>query len=621
MKKWSITFAALLVVLLASCNPINSTPSVKGEGILETKTLNISVSASSDDLIAFPKTSANARTIIGDSFVLNGTDGEKLYFYLYGNSTDGTVLDPKEITVSSDDGITGKVLLDIECLNWELTLVAATTTELTETDAILEDAVLIGYANVDMQFTNNIKFTLTPDGLTKPGNVNLSVKLDDWTPPTGYEATAKIVNMKDGSTVATTGGTDLLVENIDFNVVENFKFNNIAPGIYTFLVDFVKDGERRTYNYSDTIIILPGRTITKDVIIPKKIQDKPTAPTDFTVEYVADSEDIRAGFYEAQFTWTDNSNNESNFALEILEINENDDLTNPWENADNTIYVFDYDNDIRANSVFYKEGSLFANNESITVYLELGKRYMARLYAQNDAGLSDADDTIDGDQSPALSITGYADASYLNRYKITYNLQGGTLTTDTDSYNVKYVEYYSQPDNPNIITPNGEGTNPTLQIGSGENAVNWTYWEKDSEKYEPDPYKYDGFKNLDLYAVYAREGDVEVYDPNNYEILDSYITSFTDVSKTETKTYSKNAGTAVQIKLDNNTDDWNYDTVSLRIEYSGRIFYYLEQDGADSNTFDIDLTKLPSGRVYNFVLTATYGTTIVTYPMSINITD
>lgn len=619
MKKWSITFAALLVVLLASCNPINSTPSVKGEGILETKTLNISVSASSDDLIAFPKTSANARTIIGDSFVLNGTDAEKLYFYLYGNSQDGTVLDPKEISVSSDDGITGKVLIDIECLNWELTLVAATTSRLTETDAILDDAVLIGYANVDMQFTNNIKFTLTPDGLTKPGNVNLSVKLDDWTPPTGYEATAKIVNMKDGSTVKTTDSSDLVeVENIVFGVDGNFNFNSIAPGIYTFLVDFVKDGERRTYNYSDTIIILPGRTITKDVIIPKKIQDKPTAPTDFTVEYVADSEDIRAGFYEAQFTWTDNSNNESNFALEILEINENDDLSDPWGNANNTVYVFDYDNDIRANSVFYKEGSLFANNTSITVYLGLGKRYMARLYAQNDAGLSDADDTIDGDQSPDLSITGYDTASYLNRYKITYNLQGGTLTKDGNPYNVKYVEYYSQPDEPNIITPNGEDSNPTLQIGSGENAVNWTYWEKDSEKYEETSYT--GFKNLDLYAVYAREGDVEIYDPNNYEILDSYIASFTGVSNTETQTYSKNAGTAVQIELDNEVD-WNYDTVSLKIEYSGRIYYYSDQDGTDSNTFDIDLTKLPSGRVYNFVLTATYGTTIVTYPMSINITD
>ena len=619
MKKWSITFAALLVVLLASCNPINSTPSVKGEGILERKTLNISVSASSDDLIAFPKTSANARTIIGDSFVLNGTTpGEQLYFYLYGNSQDGTVLDPKEISVSSDDGITGKVLIDIECLNWELTLVAATTRELTDTNAILDEAVLIGYANVDMQFTNNIKFTLTPDGLTKPGNVNLSVKLDNWTPPTGYEATAKIVNMKDGSTVKNTNNTDLLVENIVFGD-ENFQFDSIAPGIYTFLVDFVKEGERRTYNYSDTIIILPGRTITKDVIIPKKIQDKPIAPTNFVVEYIADSEDIRAGFYEAKFTWTDNSNNESNFALEILEINENDELlTDPWENADNTVYVFDYDNDIRANSVFYKEGSLFANNTSITVYLGLGKRYMARLYAQNDAGLSDADEGTDGDQSPALSITGHNTASYLNRYKITYNLQGGTLTKDGNPYNVKYVEYYSQPDNPAIITPNGEGTNPTLQIGSGENAVNWTYWEKDSEKYEEASYT--GFKNLDLYAVYAREGEVEVYDPNNYEILDDYITSFTDVSKTETKTYSKAGGTDVQIKLDNEID-WNYDTVSLKIEYSGRIFYYLEQDGADSNTFEIDLTKLPSGRVYNFVLTATYGTTIVTYPMSINITD
>ena len=150
------------------------------------------------NLKIFNTSDANSRTIVADAYKI-GSEGDTLYFYLYGNAQSGQELTPKIVTVTSSDGIHGKVTLDIDCYNWELTLVACETDGLSTEAQILADAVLIGYANVDMMFTNEIKFTLSPKGLTKKGTVKLDLSLDgDWPIPEGYVAKANIFQLKDG---------------------------------------------------------------------------------------------------------------------------------------------------------------------------------------------------------------------------------------------------------------------------------------------------------------------------------------------------------------------------------------------------------------------------------------
>ena len=64
--------------------------------------------------------------------------------------------------------------------------------------------------------------------------------------------------------------------------------------------------------------------------------------------------------------------------------------------------------------------------------------------------------------------------------------------------------------------------------------------------------------------------------------------------------------------------------VSLKISYAGRTYFNKEEVGGDratGNTFTIPLANLPTGYVYNCLITARYQMTTVSYPFTIYLTD
>ena len=101
------------------------------------------------------------------------------------------------------------------------------------------------------------------------------------------------------------------------------------------------------------------------------------------------------------------------------------------------------------------------------------------------------------------------------------------------------------------------------------------------------------------------------------------------VSKVATNTVGKAANlsgattTTVTLTLpDANT--WKYDKVAFSIKYAGRTYFDDEQVGAaagSANTFNIALGNLPTGYVYNCLITAQYQMTTVSYPFTIYLTD
>lgn len=635
--------------------------------------LNITIAQ--NEMIKFTKANGAGRTIVADPF-----QAANLKFYMWGTSTSGQTLNPKDVTVTSTDGLVGKIVLDIDCYNWSLTLVACasndTPASLSET-TIMEKAVLIGYGNVDMMFTNNIKFTLTPRGLSKPGYVDLSIKLkNDMILPAGYTATAYIYDITTGLPIKSSETTPVdLFQAISptSTIAAEYKAleKPIAPGTYSFQVEFTKAEEIRKYVWNDTLIILPGKTVEKEIIIPNLIGTIPEAPAGFNVYFnqygdqdPIDTEAEEAsypGLYVAHFTWDGSGvKTETNFALELVEIADNLDLTTLTAanlNSEdgftellgtatnyNAKYLFNYLNDIRASTRFYKTGSLFANNSYVDVYLELGKRYIARLYSQNNAGYSEhaAYLIINPVESGAQMNT-------INRFRVKYYPQGGTWnegeTKGEEGANGKInkIVYWSQSDASHkysVITPvkgaNGLGSsgNPYLY----KSVADWIYWLKDlaaGEKYDYDtnatvytPLPYADFKNLNLYAVYAREGSFEIYDDKAYDIDPTWVNAFGfdgTITSDVTKSFSKNgaANTTVTVKLPS-ANTWKYDKISLTISYSGITYYNNEQVGAaqgNANTFTIPLDLLPGGIVYNCVLTAQYQMTTVSFPFTINLTD
>lgn len=686
LKLWTIMLISLLIVSMTACKG-----STNGTYIGSDKQpLNITIAA--NESITFAKTAqTRSRTIVAAPFEADDT----LTFYLWGKAQSGQILNPKTVTVTSTDGITGKVILDIDCYNWSLTLAACETadlptavgTNLTEAE-VLAKAVLVGYGNVDMQYSNDIKFTLTPKGLSKVGTVNLSLVLESGTViPDGYVATAFIYDITTGEEIKSAETTPAALSTIlDIDELEgtgaSYTANdkNIKPGTYRFQVEFEKQNEKRKYVWNDTIIILPGKEVQDDIIIPNLVGTKPAAPDNFKVEFnkyidkdtgvlTDEFEEVSyPGFYVAHFTWDgDDVRTEMNFAMQIAELADDFDLSTLSDAVDtedgfdeiwntaanyNAQYSFDYLNDIRKNTRFYKGGSLFANSDYVDVYLELGKRYIARLYSENNAGYS-----TDASYLEITPVETGATMETINRFRVKYVVQGGKWNTGENkgsepagSTKDKIV-YWSQSDqeytvlNPVKDASTGLGTANSPYLYNG--AADWIYWIKDLTAAEPDdkyasvagastytPKPYDSYKNLTLYAAYSREGDVEIYNDSTYDLLQAWINAFGmtgTVSKVATNTVSKGtnlsnaATTTVAVTVPSTvTGAWKYDKVAFSINYAGRTYFDEEQVGAangSANTFTIALANLPTGYVYNCLITAQYQMTTVSYPFTVYLTD
>ena len=331
-KIWAIALISLLITTIAvAC---------KGDGGTFTgsdkQPLNITIAQ--NEMIKFEKTSRSARTIVAAPFSAK-TD---LTFYLWGTAQSEQTLAPKKVTVTSEDGVIGKVVLDIDCYNWSLTLAACDTQDLPANnptpEQVLTKAVLIGYGNVDMMFTNSIKFTLTPKGLSKTGAANLTIKLEDGMEiPEGYAAKAYIYDITTGLPIKSSDAADIS-QPLDNDQLEGdgasytAKGKQIKPGTYSFQVEFTKPDENRKYVWNDTIIILPGKTVKEDITIPNLIGTRPASPASFKVQFnkYMDStgtlqdeseESSYPGFYAAHFSWDGSAvKTEMNFALQIAEL-------------------------------------------------------------------------------------------------------------------------------------------------------------------------------------------------------------------------------------------------------------------------------------------------------------
>lgn len=724
MKKirWLAFIAIAFMGLLFMCcnNGFGNSATVKGDGITVKDTLEITVSAE-ENLEIFGNRNAsngNARTITSEAFALGTTEGEAstLVFYLWGEAQTGQKLAPRTVEVTNVDGVTGTVKLDIDCYNWNLTLAATLTAvaDLAGTDAaydadigkIMDDAVLIGYANIDMMFTNHIQFTISPKGLTKKGNIALRIGREgNWPIPEGYKATAYLYDLTTGESIFKDAngnpvGTELYDGTtatptdsfIDSSLADaafkaespNYtaQSNDVDPGIYLFQIEFVKEDELRKYVWNDTLIVLPGNTtakihdtgedLTEKIIIPNLIGTKPEDVTSLDVDFVKkdspayDPEhDDEPGFYVAHFTWVaDNTKTETNYAFEIIELNDevlDTELVTTWDDAawnkiyedgdgttdkTNAKYLFDHYHDVRQSHLYKLDtnSSLFANKTSLYLYLELGKRYVARIASENNAGLSE-------NWTYVTLETGY---KTINQYRITYHLQQGTWKEQGQEKIVDQLEYDGQHGTGHaIIVPNGDGTagdgkKPKLYVND---QTLWYYWslgvggDPYSDNYSS-PDAYTGYKNLDLYAVYSRDGAVIIQDDNDYDILKSYVSIDNKDNTTEEPakgirlTYSigdqadTNAAghynTNFNLTLpasdadDTTNDEWKYDKVTFQITYGGRTYVAQEQIGAargTANAFNVDFSNMPTGYVYNCKFTAHYQRTVVSYPFALYLTD
>lgn len=653
--------ALALLLGLAGCQNSLEGDSVSGDGIEGLRTLTVEIKNYSE-FVEESSVQANrfapARSIMPDAF----TTADTLSYYLYGKASNGEEKKWTPVTVDA-----GKFSLDVEPYNWNLTLAvtadaATTIADADELATVKGKAVLIGYAAVDLtRHANSASFTLKPDGLTTSGHVGLKTSLEGpWTIPDSI-TTVKlgIYNLTNGKEVKYSDDNTTVVTvtksagtTIAFPSTFGDSSKDLAPGTYTFKVEFLDAKNECEAEWSDSIVILPGKTNDKPVAVPNVIGAKPAAATDFTASYVDGTKDITPGFYDVKFEWNEDAcKNERSFEIDLLDVTGSTvdampDSDEKWDAAVKAVkgvkgvpetdpdkkVVTTYDAAVIEDQL-YTEGSLLANNTSLTMKLELGKAYVARIRAVNRAGSSDNAYVTVGTGKGTEKVF---EGTFINLFRIRYNLQGGTYTPDGETAQTAPIVDYASTTKVYLV-PNA--TNTLVK-----NNISWTKWKKTDNTYvdvAATP-NYSGPANIDLYACYTTDADVNIFDAADYKLAAAWIkvgkanTELTGTDPSYTVTVSK--ATALETNGDLTwtitvadkgkdsqiTGTFAYDSVKIEVSAFGNTYYTQTQANVAVGTpatFTQTGAKLLESGIYNVKITATAGTTTVTLPVVLTITD
>ena len=498
MKKLSKLLAlatSLIVLAFTGCSDLNDNGSVANgvtDNTANEKKYNVSFAAAATgeayalDSLGISSNTVS-RTIVSDS--INISTG--ISFFIWGTdeiNPTTNVINPKKVTfvADTDSTTTGTVILDYAASKYYFVLAAVKDADVPGSltpDNLKNKAVYIGYANVDLRNGDSIKFYISSDGLEGGGGFDLTLKADAaW-------SAEHLALVGDDAEYTITAGlydriTDEAISGVDVDDVTNASFvgsgheyegTNVTPGAYNFTIKFTKGGN--TYEYSDIIIILPNQTVTKTIEVPDIIESAPTPPQAFKVAYI-EPKDKLLDEYNLLFEWTDKSNNEKSFQIEYVDVSAqsssyvNEDMQTAfenWQSVEDDSTKSNYTNYksaaatawntaitgltakvIKIGKEFYGNsdegwvaGSLQKNNTHIVMRLALGKRYIFRITAINDANAND-------------NIEDYAYATY-----------GTDLTwNDTDAYNAaNYSASKFATTKATVATPATYGTAVTYEGG------------------------------------------------------------------------------------------------------------------------------------------------------------
>ena len=466
MKKIAVFFISILLALgLFSCSDIN------GGEISYKQTTILSSSDSAFFLSVFSSErifkSASAKTLLPSAL-----DGSALNYYLFYINTLSSSNNAYEyygkLSLQYNSSTTATAPLDLPSSVYTFALYATTENIDSPTiNSVKNSACLLGFATADLNSVREISLRLSSSSLSSGGTANISLS-SSWNFPSSWELSSGgnatvsigIYDLATGEAVS-LGGSNVNPHVLSYSAVgeisdkihlSNYTFGNaeIPSGTYSFVVKFINYVTEKTFEYSDTIVILANQTTTASIDVPNVIDTEPLAPSDFAVGYTDPASDDLE-YYLADFTWTDNANNETGFEIQIADISCGysniagnsaslliPDLSSDynWEvSVSNAAYPSDniatYDSDSYKDYISYyyeyfgtadyspDTYSLIRNNKKAKFYFQLGKRYVARIRAVNDVGAS---------EWAYAEFDGGACAS-INRYRISYSTKSGEVVS------------------------------------------------------------------------------------------------------------------------------------------------------------------------------------------------
>lgn len=529
-------FSLLALAIFAGCSNISEDAYVfdSTSATYATSVKNITIRATSKTgMVRF---SSSARSIVPGAY-----SSSELNFYIGGqNLIDNSKLTVQKVTFepSESSANVGTITVPFNSYNYQFVLAAVpassdTTTIASDTyiESVLDYAVLSGVAAADLRYSSGnttVNFYLSSDGLKGNGGFDINLYLKDWSEESknAFDSVnnwnvldkVEVALYKLGAPRQTVAGA--VSPDVSFRsrfseaTAYRFEASGITPKCYELVVTFSRNG--KNYDFSDKIFILPCQTTTATIGIPDVMENEPEAPDNLKQGYVEpESED--SNYFKTVFTWSDNSNTESNFEIQFLDVSSNenvlastiDSLTNAeletlWAENSSASNTFSYStnfygmkiaDDIRP--VWYA-GNLGLNSEYAVFTMPLGKRYLARIRSVNPVGGSSwcyavsaatsanlpyGSTTAESDSLPGaktLSAKAFS-TKIVNLYRLAYYLSDGAFTVSS----IPTIYYFSQASGGNaVMVPNGtsrvaaynSGNEITLKSGD----LAWSHWAVNS---------------------------------------------------------------------------------------------------------------------------------------------
>ncbi len=521
MKKFR--FYALLsifvVFVLSSCNNYFNETAYYADvntPVSSESTKTITITATSEEnIVNFAAPSASARTLLPASI---GAGDLKFYIGAkkVGASAYGTFAEVT-FTPTGSSTTTGTITATYDLASYEFKLYAlpsATTVTAEQlSDSTLKGlAILAAYAAADLRYNDSVNFYLSSNSLTNNGTFDIGIT-SSWQIPAGYRVTVGVYGVDTNTLVypsSSTGEREISTGGAVINATGTSSFKNVdgmAPGNYNLVIKIIASATK-TYTYSESLIILPGRKTEGTIDLPNIIDYPPTQPASFIAGYAKPLTSDQ-DYYTVDFAWTDTSYCERGFQLEILlaDKDQNTFFTTPktdtewdtlmdttlsldaakkaasttnWRNGfDTNLLVLNKSNfQTYANTITDGTGSLYMNGKHLSMKFPLEHRFVARICAENDVGKS-AYTYLDLHQTATTACTagtalsdglGYTtltpqttssavslasgcskfddDVTSINLYRIKYYLSGGTFAdaegTLAASAMPNIITYHSQ---------------------------------------------------------------------------------------------------------------------------------------------------------------------------------
>ncbi|MBD5407357.1 MAG: hypothetical protein HDR56_07065 [Treponema sp.] len=647
-----IATVALITIAAALFAGCSNSMAGSVDGDYQMATLSLSATGIPNDYAAqFEKSYPTAAKAASRSITPNkpfspdaaaNPDGTTLTFYLTGTSETGKKLDGTdaievELTKAGNEytikkaGGTADVTLP--SMSWNLVLTAYTD------GSAKTEPVLQGFCSVDLRNgSGTASFKLSPENLTTPGSVKITGKfkpndnVDSYTMGI-YKKTSASESLDETS--ETYGGNGTTDEEFEYTC------GSIAPGNYLYKMVFTNADGVITGSFIDTLIVDAGNPLVRDLGTIDVVNKKPGAPTDFAASLVKGTENAD-GTYQVKLSWK-SGGGETNFEVELTEYDADGANT---DTSTKKIYGMASMDPLDPKEVENFQGSdVWAGKGGAMTYgdteaffkLKLGVVYDVRIRARNYVGTSAAIDADWTKRSAAgttdTNFEGYAAADKINRMKIEYNLNGGTLKY----HNANAGQY--DPDRTTNFTEykTWTGTDlPLITVGTASPAHQLTKGTSPFAQWldnAGNPITVSDYKNLSVTADFGSsvEGsasmadekkDVEVDDITvTYGSTTSGTASSVTLTPNGTYTIPKVMGTpnatvtTITIQLDMSK---GYKNVQFELSYDGTQTM-LPVTGTGNNECNLVLDNYVAGKIQVRVIADTANATSMSQTLTFDL--